>query len=441
MDKHLVAVGKYEKPLESVRNVIDLCGGMERFKPGNKVFIKPNIVFWSTVVEFPKYGVITTSRIIHDVVAILKENGVDDITIGEGSVTPDPRDSSAQSAHAYESLGYNELIKRYGIKTMNVFDRPFKKVDLGDEIELKFNQDVFDADLIVDLPVMKTHSQTAVSLGIKNLKGLIDIPSRRACHNADPERNLHFWVSHLADKMPPIFTLIDGIYTAEYGPSFDGRMHRSNLLVASNNIYAADKVGALLLGHEPQDVPHLAHYGMRHSRPLDLSDVKIVGEAIEDHAKFHESFFPYTDDDEMPAAWDRRGYRGISYRKYDLTMCTYCANINGAVISAIMDAWKGEPWDDVEVLTGKRMLADPKKKHTILLGKCMVKANKDNPNIQHMIPVKSCPPKKDQIIKAFHEAGIAINPDIINNSEMLPGHFMRFYKDRPEFEPEHFKIE
>ena len=139
--------------------------------------------------------------------------------------------------------------------------------------------------------------------------------------------------------------------------------------------------------------------------------------------------------------WEKMGMQGISYRKYDLTMCTYCSTINGAVIAAIMDAWKGDAWDDVEVLTGKSMLADPTKKHTILLGKCMVKANRDNPGIQHMIPIKGCPPKADQIINAFHEAGIKINPDIIKNAGKLPGYYLRFYKKRPEFEPEHFTIE
>ena len=58
---------------------------------------------------------------------------------------------------------------------------------------------------------------------LKNLKGLIDQKSRKACHSNDPEKDLHFWVARLADKMPPIFTLIDGIYTSEYGPNVDGR--------------------------------------------------------------------------------------------------------------------------------------------------------------------------------------------------------------------------
>ena len=86
MDKHLVSVCRYEKPFDSTKKAVEMCSGMDLFKKGMKVFIKPNIVFWTMEVEFPKYGVITTSRTIHDMIVILKDSGIDDITIIEGSV-------------------------------------------------------------------------------------------------------------------------------------------------------------------------------------------------------------------------------------------------------------------------------------------------------------------------------------------------------------------
>ena len=248
MNKKLVSIVKYEKPLDSVRKAVDLSHGLDHLPANARVFIKPNIVFWTKATNFPKYGVITTSRIVEDMVVLLKERGIDDISIGEGTVLRDPKDMATQ-LHAFESLGYRELTKRYGVKHINIWQRPFEKIDLGDDVELKFNTDIINSDFVVDLPVMKTHSMTMVSLGIKNLKGMIDIPSRKKCHNTHPDKDLHFWVSRLADKMPPIFTLLDGIYTAERGPNIDGRMHRSNLLVASADILSADMVGAKILGY------------------------------------------------------------------------------------------------------------------------------------------------------------------------------------------------
>ena len=198
MNKKLVSIVKYEKPLDSVRKAVELSHGLDHLPSGAKVYIKPNIVFWTKATNFPKYGVITTSRVVEDMVVLLKERGINDICIGEGTVLRDPKDMEAQM-HAFKTLGYGELEKRYGVKYINIWQRPFEKVDLGDGVELRFNSDILNSDFVVDLPVMKTHSMTVVSLGIKNLKGMIDIPSRKKCHNTHPQKDLHFWVSKLAE--------------------------------------------------------------------------------------------------------------------------------------------------------------------------------------------------------------------------------------------------
>ncbi len=441
MSKPVVAIVRYEKPLESVRKAVEFSKGLEHMPKNARVFIKPNIVFWSRVTQFPKWGVITTSRVIEDMVVILKEHGINDITIGEGTVTG-AKDKETP-AHAFRTLGYETLKQRYGVKSINVMDRPFEKVDLGDGITLNFNTDILHSDFVVDLPAMKSHNQTVVSLGIKNLKGTIDIPSRKKCHNPDPEKDLNFHIAKLADKMPPIFTLLDGIYTLERGPAFDGKMRRSNLLVASSDILSADLLGARVLGHDPADVPHLVHAANNRNRPIDLSDVEVVGESIGDVTSFHQYIFPYSDTEEgcMPVPMAKDGIKGLYYRKYDLTMCTYCSGLNGLVLSAIRNAWKGEPWDKVEILTGKKMKPTPGMKKTILLGQCMYNANKDNPDIQEMIPVKGCPPDPQDVVKALLQAGIEVNPVLFEQSNRMPGFFMSRYQDKPEFDESFFRID
>jgi len=438
MSKSVVAIVRYEKPFESVRKAVDLCGGLDNLPPNAKVFIKPNIVFWTRKVAFPKWGVLTTSRMVEDVVVLLKEQGIDDITIGEGMISL-VKDKETP-AHAFESLGYNLLNKRYGVKTINVFEREFREVDLGNGETLNFNADILDCDFVVDIPVLKTHAQTVVSLGIKNLKGMIDINSRKKCHNADPDKDLNYWVAKLADPMPPILTVLDGIYTTERGPSFDGRVRRSNIVVASTDLLSADMVGAKILGYESSEVPHLIHAAKNCNRSNDLSDVKLVGEGIDTVGSHHKYSFPYNKNNTMPLLMEKMGIKGLSYRKYDLTMCTYCSAINGVVLAAIAFAWKGEPWDDVEVLTGKSMEPTPGKKKTILFGKCMYQLHKDNPDINEIIAIKGCPPQPKSIIKAFHQAGIDINPSIIENADTTPGFFMKQYKGKPEFEESHFTV-
>ncbi len=439
MKKRRAAIVRYEKPFESVRKAVELSRGLDHLPPAARVFIKPNIVFWTKATNFPKYGVITTSRIVEDMVALLKEHGVSDIIISDGTVLRDPKDMEAQ-IHAFETLGYGELNKRYGVKYINIWERPFDSIDLGGGVVVKFNRDILNADFVVDLPVMKTHTMTVVSLGIKNLKGMIDIPSRKKCHNTHPQKDLHFWVSKLADKMPPMFTLIDGIYTAERGPNVDGTMHRSNLLAASADILSADMVGAKLLGYDPAQVPYIVHAARQHNRSTDMADIDVVGESLESTAKSHQYDFEYNAAKTLPKPMEMMGIRGLSYYKYDLSLCTYCSGITSTIMAAIAKAWKGEPWDDVEILSGKVMKPAAGKKKTILFGKCMYQAHKDDPEIKEMIAIKGCPPKPETVYQALQKAGMEVDRTIFDNLDLVPGKFLKRYQNRPEFDESFFNV-
>ena len=442
MKKHDVAVVRFDKPLESVRRAVELSRGLRHLLAQARVFIKPNIMFWTRAVTFPKWGVITTSRVLEDMVLLLKEHGIEDITIGEGTVTLNPWDAETP-AHAFATLGYGVLRRKFGVKIVNVFERPFKKVDLGGGFQMSFNMDALESDFIVNLPVMKCHNQTIVSLGIKNLKGLIDIPSRKRCHSMTPGRDLHAWIARLADRMPPMFTLIDGIYTNARGPGFDGKIRRSNILVASADILSADLVGAKILGHDPAHVPYLAQVAHHRGRPTDLSDIEVVGENVENVACHHEYDFQYSATDEgcLPVPLAKAGLKGIFYRKYDLSMCTYCSGINGIMLSAIRHAWKGKPWDRVEVLAGKSMQPTPGMQKTILVGKCMYTAHKKNPAIRELIAVKGCPPEPMELLSALRQAGIEAESSWFEKMDQLPGLFMARYTNRPEFQEGYFHVE
>jgi len=162
-----VAVVKYEKPSESLKQAIDEAGGLGEISTDSKVIIKPNIVTWYEGANFPKYGVLTTARLIEDIVIILNEHGVKDITLVEG-VTEREKISDSLLQLAVKGMGLDALTKRYGLKTIDVHKGNFTKVTLGD-VKLSVNSDILDADYIIDMPVMKTHIQCKVSLGIKNL--------------------------------------------------------------------------------------------------------------------------------------------------------------------------------------------------------------------------------------------------------------------------------
>jgi hypothetical protein len=121
-------------------------------------------------------------------------------------------------------------------------------------------------------------------------------------------------------------------------------------------------------------------------------------------------------------------------------MCTYCSGMNGVMLSAIRYAWKGEPWDEIEILSGKSMQPTPGMKKTILFGKCMYQAHKDNPSIREMIAVKGCPPAPKAMLKALHKAGIDADPGLFEHIEELSAFYYGRYKDRPEFDESFFQV-
>ncbi|MHA1149012.1 MAG: DUF362 domain-containing protein [Promethearchaeota archaeon] len=440
MNKSKVSVVKYEKPHESVRKAVDLINGLDDLSDNAKVFIKPNIVYWNIHCAFPKWGMITTSRVMEDLILLLKEKGIEDITIGEGIITEDPSDKET-SKIAYESLGYNKLIERYGIKVYNTFERPFEKVDLGTGFTVKMNSDMLSSDFLVDVPVLKTHAQCMVSLGIKNLKGLITMPSRKKFHSSDPNQDLDYNVAQLANKIPPCLVVIDGIYTLERGPAMDGKAHRKNILVASTDILSADLVGAKLLGFDQTTIPHLVQAAKDRNRPTDLSDVEVLGEKIEDLASHHEWDYTYIENDSLPLPYQKAGISGIKYHKYDKSMCTYCSGLNGILLMAIKTAWKGKPFDNIEVLTGKTQEPSPGMNKTILVGQCQNTKNKGHPNIKELIAIEGCPPKTDNLKEKLKEAGIRVPGYFFKNLDQGPILFMQRYKDNPDFNESFFQIE
>ena len=434
MSKNLVSVVKYEEPLESVRKVIELSKLFDDLPKDAKIFIKPNIVYWSSF-PHPKWGVITTSRVIEDVVVLLKEYGINDITIGEGFATPEAAED------AFKKLGYNKLKERFGVKLVNTMEGPFEKLDMGCEFLVNFSSHPLKADYIISIPALKTHSQAHVTLGLKNLKGFINNASRKKFHNADPIKNLHYNVAKLANGIPPVLTILDGIYTLERGPTMDGKAHLSNILVASKDILSADLVGTKLLGIEPSSVPSLVQEAKDRGRTTEISDLEIVGEEIESVAKHHEWEFIYNDAGDLPLPFYKRQFKGLKYRKYDTTMCTYCSVMNGLMLVLLKNAWNGDTFGGLEFLTGKIMEPSAGNNKTVLVGQCQYNKNKDHPNINELVPIKGCPPSMGDLADAFEKCGITVNRQLLEGGADQGGViFLQKYKKKPEFKESFYKI-
>ncbi|UCC59293.1 MAG: DUF362 domain-containing protein [Dehalococcoidia bacterium] len=436
-----VAVVRYERPLESLREAVELAGGLESISRDSKVFIKPNFCQWYEGVSFPKYGVLTTARLIEDMVLLLKERDVTDITLVEGVVEIERKPESMLQKVA-RGMGLDILANRYGMKMIDVLRSPSARVTAGG-VTISVNRDVLQADHLINMPVLKTHSQTVVSLGLKNLKGLLSIPSRKKCHSINPHTDLTYHLAKLLDFFSPSLTIMDGIYTLERGPLITGRAYRSNIIIASKDPYSADKVGTTLLGIGPDTVPHLTLAATNLGRTPDLSDINIRGGIdVRTALKPHLWEFEQNESGDLPMYFERAGVRGLTYPQADTTMCTYCADFIYYVIWGVLMAEnRDKPFDDIEVLHGKALDPSGIHKHTLLVGQCQVKRNSKNPLINHCVNINGCPPSREGLLEAYAELGIDLPHDFLERMRTSSETYMKRYAGNPEFDESFYKIQ
>ena len=365
-----VALVKYTQSPDSLRTALELCDGFGELDQKASVLIKPNLVTWETEQQIPPFGVYTTTRLVEDLVILLNEFGCKDITIGEGSV---PMRTGSATVAAFEGLGYTAIAAKYGVKLVDFNESAAANVQTEDGISLSIAREALETDFFIDMPVLKTHAQTKVSLGIKNLKGCLKLASKRACHDPEQGHGLEHAFQFLPDFLKPALTIVDGIYALERGALQFGTAYRKDVIVASRDLLVADIVAAKTIGYNPEDITHFQEYGARKELPLDLSNVDVRGEDLESLVTPLKWDWSWTEDNTGPTAFERAGVQGVTVPKYDETLCSGCSQVPNMVNVLVLSAFQGKnapvPLPSVEVLNGKKMLASPGHDSTILVGR------------------------------------------------------------------------
>jgi uncharacterized protein (DUF362 family) len=170
---NLVSIVKYDGTINPLKNAIDQCNGFSELKQNDKVLLKPNIVWGGGGTnKTPKYGFITTSKIVEDIIQLLHRRGCRNISIGEGTIVD--KEFGSDTLKGYKWSGIAKVARKYGVKLIDFNKESYKQVELnGTKIEI--SNTALEADFLINLPVLKTHAQTKVSLGLKNLKGCLSM--------------------------------------------------------------------------------------------------------------------------------------------------------------------------------------------------------------------------------------------------------------------------
>jgi uncharacterized protein (DUF362 family) len=361
--------------MEALRKAIEICGGFEGLKLGTKVILKPNMVMRGLFREQPPHGMVTPVETMECMIKLLREHGCNSITIADGGVIHP--DLKLNTATAYEWAGYNELSERLNVPLVDLNEGPFETVYM-EGLPVKIAKLITEAEFLIDMPVLKTHNQTKVSLGIKNLKGVIAYESKKDCHRHDLMRS----IALLGRAIKVDLTVLDGTYGLQKGPTSDD-YHQMDTFVVGKDILEVDIVGSWLLGYDPAEVDHLRIYAELAGSSLSLKNIEVIGEEINNLAKPLEWYGTWTKD--LMALYN---IKGINIEPPDPTCCSGCGfGIATAVIKFFMTN-PGRDFGNIAIVMGRQKITDPNMRKVIALGKCACETNSSHPNI---VKVPGCP--------------------------------------------------
>jgi len=226
------------------------------YKPSkNKILIKPNLVYAADI----KSGIITHPKVIESLIKYLKQFDCE-IIIAEGSGV------GHNTLQVFEKTGYKKLAKKFNVKLMdlNTCERIEHKWKYG---TIKLPKIMEDCEYI-NVPTLKTHTITGVTLGTKNQKGLLDFNTKKQFHTIGVNES----VRELANVIQPSLTIINALYCLE-GNSvsiFKGEGKKLNLIIAGKNMFEVDNIGLKIMGIK-EEIKHF---------PI-IEDIEVIGEKIE----------------------------------------------------------------------------------------------------------------------------------------------------------------
>ena len=260
-----LAVARGEGAGLIVQAAIRALGGIDRFvKQGDEVVVKPNIC---VAYHTPEYAATTNPEVVAELVRLCLGAGARRVRVMD-----QPFGGTAEQA--YQRSGIGDAVKAAGgqMETMSKMKYQDTAIPDGRDItRWSVYQDALKADVLISVPIAKHHGLARLTLGMKNLMGVIE--NRGGMHI-----NLGQRIADLASLARPTLTVVDAVrILMDNGPaggSLDD-VKVMNTVIASHDIVAADAYAATLFGLTGWDVPATAAGAAMGLGTMDLSGLKV----------------------------------------------------------------------------------------------------------------------------------------------------------------------
>jgi uncharacterized protein (DUF362 family) len=266
---------------KGLENLIHKLGGLKKFvKLGEVVVIKPNIVADHGLKDgIYKGGVVTDIRVMKALVELLLPLA-GRVIIAEGSSI-----NRSETTKMFTHYGYDKLIdldpKKVSLVDLNTDKQVEKMVPGGKRmLSRKIPLTLETADVIINVPVLKTHFAAIASLSVKSLQGAVPPLEKYMSHFFGLWQNL-VNIHHL---IKPKLIIIDGLIGQEdFGP-VSGIPKKMNLLIGGTNPVAVDAIAMRVMGLDPATSPPVLLAYMQGLGPIDARKINIIGPSINEVA-------------------------------------------------------------------------------------------------------------------------------------------------------------
>ena len=279
----LVAITKHTHSVaDTVRNAIDLLGGIGRFvKPGNSVIIKPNLAY-----PYPPPAT-TDPRVVEEIAKLCFEAGAREVGIGDSSSYSCKNILGVgrwSNRDVIERTGMDKAAANSGAKIVDFDLEPWKYVEIPDGLVLRkaeIASAMLEYDVVINVPALKTHFETLVTLGIKNYHGILSDHYKIQFHKDDINQKL----VDIHKAVKTHLTVMDALVAMEgLGPRMGGTV-AMDLILASEDTVAIDAVATEIMGISADEVETTRLAAAQGIGIGDLSRIKVVGCAINEVRK------------------------------------------------------------------------------------------------------------------------------------------------------------
>jgi uncharacterized protein (DUF362 family)/Pyruvate/2-oxoacid:ferredoxin oxidoreductase delta subunit len=223
----------------------DILG--DRIRSQTRVLIKPNLL----AAAKPEHAILTHPLVVRAAAEYVLQMG------GRPLISDSPGMGSFE--RIFKEGGYKDAIGRLDGKVETM---PFKetvKVDIGDPFgQIEMARSAIDADVVINLAKLKSHTQMLLTLGVKNMFGCIVGLKKPEWHlrSGINRRIFSRLLVQIYRAINPAVTLIDGVMALEgQGPGKRGVPRHIGVLVSSAHAPSADAAICKMLGLDPQQLP------------------------------------------------------------------------------------------------------------------------------------------------------------------------------------------